>query len=234
MCWFKYSTWHARVCVPVCIQKLEEADIILFPINISNVHWCLAAVYPKEKRIRFVCVFINVDNGSCPGSRSQTNMFKNNCRFTRGRLHPSQKPQSVQANRHTMPCTCRYFDSLGGRNGLCLDTLQVHERGKTLVCIPLRGDACDSTFFRVPRDEFLRGVIIAFHSPHCFSLALCLSALHVSARVTDGIMMMVQSYMQDEGKARGINAWAGEWQKEHANPPQVWSCACVWVMVVVV
>jgi len=33
-------------------------------------------------------------------------------------------------------------------------------------------------------------------------------------------MMMVQSYMQDEGKARGINAWAGEWQKEHANPPQ--------------
>ena len=258
MCWFKYSTWHARVCVPVCIQKLEEADIILFPINISNVHWCLAAVYPKEKRIRFVCVFINVDNGSCPGSRSQTNMFKNNCRFTRGRLHPSQKPQSVQANRHTMPCTCRYFDSLGGRNGLCLDTLQVHERGKTLVCIPLRGDACDSTFFfciqknvlsqasplrgdacdstffRVPRDEFLRGVIIAFHSPHCFSLALCLSALHVSARVTDGIMMMVQLYMQDQGEVRGINDWAGEWQKEHANPPQVWSCACVWVMVVVV
>ena len=99
---------------------------------------------------------------------------------------------------------------------------------------PLRGDACDSTFFRVPRDEFLRGVIIAFHSPHCFSLALCLSTLHVSARVTDGIMMMVQLYMQDQGEVRGINDWAGEWQKEHANPPQVWSCACVWVMVVVV
>jgi len=46
--------------------------------------------------------------------------------------------------------------------------------------------------------------------------------------------MMVQSYMQDEGKARGIHAWAGEWQKEHAKPPQVWSCVCVWVMVGVV
>ena len=96
-----------------------------------------------------------------------------------------------------------------------------------------RGDACGSTFFRI-WDDFLRGVIIAFHSPHCFSLALCLSALHVSARVTDGIMMMVQLYMQDQGEVRGINDWAGEWQKEHANPPQVWSCACVWVMVVVV
>ena len=47
-------------------------------------------------------------------------------------------------------------------------------------------------------------------------------------------MMMVQSYMQDEGKARGIHAWAGEWQKEHAKPPQVWSCARVCVMVGVV
>jgi hypothetical protein len=49
-----------RVRVPVCIQNLEEADIILFPINISNAHWCLAAVYPKEKRIRCVCVCVCV------------------------------------------------------------------------------------------------------------------------------------------------------------------------------
>jgi hypothetical protein len=54
--------------MPVCIQNLEESDIILFPINISNAHWCLAAVYPKEKRIRCVCVCVCVcvDNGSGP------------------------------------------------------------------------------------------------------------------------------------------------------------------------
>ena len=55
-----------HACMPVCIQNLEEADIILFPINISNAHWCLAAVYPKEKRIRGVCVYVCVDNGFGP------------------------------------------------------------------------------------------------------------------------------------------------------------------------
>ena len=35
-------------------QELEKMDVILFPINISNAHWCLAAVYPKEKKIKFV------------------------------------------------------------------------------------------------------------------------------------------------------------------------------------
>ena len=57
--------------------------------------------------------------------------------------------------------------------------------------------------------------------------------------------MMVQSYMQDEGKTRGIRAdaarlsfilhiWADGRQKEHAKPPQVWSSACALVIVGIV
>ena len=49
----------------------------------------------------------------------------------------------------------------------------------------------------------------------------------MSLRVTDGMMMITQSYMQDEGKARGIDAWAGEWKLEYANPPKVCACMCV-------
>jgi hypothetical protein len=123
--WFKYAcVWlwarvsayvcacvlvGVRVCVPVCIQNLEEADIILFPINISNAHWCLAAVYPKEKSIRYVCVCVFVHNGSGTGSRLQKNMFENNSRFTRGRLHRSQKPASVYADRHLNFFLVLYF-----------------------------------------------------------------------------------------------------------------------------
>jgi len=34
-------------------KELEKMDVIVFPINISNAHWCVAAVYPKEKKIRY-------------------------------------------------------------------------------------------------------------------------------------------------------------------------------------
>ena len=78
-------------------KQLEQMDRILFPINISNAHWCLAVVYPKEMKIK-------------------------------------------------------YFDSLGGKNSHCLKLLT--------------------------------------------------------------------RYMQDEGKARGIDAWTSEWATECVAPPQ--------------
>jgi hypothetical protein len=33
-------------------KDLNNMDVIIFPINISNAHWCLAAVYPKSKTIK--------------------------------------------------------------------------------------------------------------------------------------------------------------------------------------
>jgi len=35
------------------VQELHEMDIIVFPINVSNTHWCLAVVYPKVLTIRY-------------------------------------------------------------------------------------------------------------------------------------------------------------------------------------
>ena len=37
------------------------------------------------------------------------------------------------------------------------------------------------------------------------------------------MFMVLQRYMVDEGKARGIQAWAGTWLKEFAKPPHVCS-----------
>jgi len=34
------------------MQELGNMDMIFFPINISNSHWCLAVVYPQERTIR--------------------------------------------------------------------------------------------------------------------------------------------------------------------------------------
>ena len=41
----------ARVFVPQ--WNFFEMDVVVVPINISNMHWTMAAFFPQEKRIKF-------------------------------------------------------------------------------------------------------------------------------------------------------------------------------------
>ena len=94
----------------VCVQKLQEADLIFFPINISNTHWSLAVVYAQKQKIRCFCVRGMVQALSVGECTSLV-------------VHLRDASTDVYA----LFCR-RYFDSFGLRNTKCLSTLEVNSR----------------------------------------------------------------------------------------------------------
>ena len=94
----------------MCVQKLQEADLIFFPINISNTHWSLAVVYAQEQKIRCFCVRGMVQALSVAECTSLV-------------VHLREASTDVYALLRG-----RYFDSFGLRNSHCLLTLEVNTR----------------------------------------------------------------------------------------------------------
>ena len=107
-----------RVCLRVCLCVCVCACLYVYRTWKKQTSFCFPSTFPtptgallqsiQRRRGSGVCVCVCVcvcmlTMSLAQGLDFKKNMFKNNSRFTRGRLHRSQKPQSVQANRHVMP-----------------------------------------------------------------------------------------------------------------------------------
>ena len=101
------------------IQELDKMDMIFFPVNISNAHWCLAVVYPKQLQIKWVSPQHNLLSDSlasalsCAPCASVASVLK------------SIPVATLLTHFHCAAPVCRYFDSLGGHNTQCLNLLKV-------------------------------------------------------------------------------------------------------------